>query len=333
MERARIEGGGTLRTGMDPSQFLTASRILIVAGKGGVGKTTVAATLGVAASRLGIDTLLVEIEGKRGLATLFGEEALVYDDTEFLSATETGGRAQLRARAIKADAALLDYLEDYGLTRFRKTLSRLQVLDTLATSTPGLKDLIVLGKIKQLGNTDPAQLIIVDAPASGHAVSFLRAARGLQQHVNAGRVRRQADEVGEMLTDPASARVLLVTVAEATPVKELIETAYALEDDVGIRLGPTVINGLYPARQLEGAVSQSAGVDPNLASEAAAAAAFWVSRATEQQEQIERLAEELPLEQLRLPRRLTTRLGTADLEQLADVLLEQVEALKFEALP
>jgi anion-transporting ArsA/GET3 family ATPase len=321
---------------MDPSDFFTAARVLIVAGKGGVGKTTVAATLGVAAARVGIDTLLVEIEGKRGLAALFeapggGDDGapLTYDDTELIARSDAGGR--LRARTIMADSALMDYLVDNGLKGFARTLTKLQVLDTLANSTPGLKDLIVMGKIKQLELARDAELIIVDAPASGHAISFLRAARGLQQTVHTGPIRRQADDVVALLTDPERAQVLLVTLAEETPVNELIETAYALEDDVGIRLGPAIVNAVYPDRGLTTAVSKSNALDPDLAIEAAGAATYWVRRSTAQAAQAARLGDELPLEQIALPRRLRSRLDRGDVEVLADELLEAIAGLRFEA--
>ncbi len=295
-----------------------------------MGKTTVSAALGVAASRLGIDTLLVEIEGKRGLASVFATDGLVYEDTVVEAADPARGTAALRARTIRPDTALLDYLQDHGLTRFAKRLSRLQVLDTLATSTPGLRDLIVMGKIKQLEVAGNAELIIVDAPASGHAISFLRAARGLQRTVDTGPIRRQADEVVAMLTDPERAQVLLVTLAEETPMNELVETAYALEDEVGILLGPAVINGLYPQLDLTTTVSRAPGLDPELAEEAAAAAAYWTKRAAGQASQIERLVDELPLEQLRLPLRFATRLDRHDIDELATVLTDEVASLKFE---
>ena len=323
---------------MDPSDFFTASRVLIVAGKGGVGKTTVSAALGVAASRAGIDTLLVEIEGKRGLATVFesseqGVAELQYDDTELIAADDATGRARLRARTIRADAALMDYLEEHGLRGFAKTLTRLQVLDTLATSTPGLKDLIVLGKIKQLETTRDAELIIVDAPASGHAIAFLRAAAGLQQTIETGPIRRQADEVVTMLTDPTRAQVLLVTLAEETPVNELVETAYALEDEVGVHLGPAIVNGLFPPTEAATTRSRTTKIDDDLAAAAARAVTHWASRAEGQQRQRDRLADELPLEQLTLPRRFTTRIDRDDLDALADHLTDQVEALRFGATP
>lgn len=325
---------------MDPSDFFTASRVLIVAGKGGVGKTTVSAALGVAASRAGIDTLLVEIEGKRGLATVFessGTTASVdaaelhYDDTHLIAADADAGQGSLRARTIRADAALMDYLEEHGLRGFAKTLTRLQVLDTLATSTPGLKDLIVLGKIKQLETTRDADLIIVDAPASGHAIAFLRAAAGLQHTIDTGPIRLQADEVVSMLTDPARSQVMLVTLAEETPVNELVETAYALEEEVGIHLGPAIVNALFPVRDVSITTSRTSKVSSELAAAAADAAAHWLARSAGQEEQRARLAEELPLEQLALPRRFTTRIGPDDLGELADELTDQLRSLRFGA--
>ncbi len=323
---------------MDPSDFFTASRVLIVAGKGGVGKTTVAATVGVAACRAGLDTLLVEIEGKRGLATLFEPDptaesaTLDYDDTELMASDPARGGGRLRARTVRADAALMDYLQDHGLRGFARTLTRLQVLDTLATSTPGLKDLIVLGKIKQLETARDADLIVVDAPASGHAISFLRAARGLQQTIDTGPIRRQADEVVELLTDPERTQVLLVTLAEETPVNELVETAYALEDEVGVRLGPAIVNAVFPDIEMPGDAaeeSSTSGIDASLAAAAEAAARHWSARAAGQASQCTRLADELPLEQLLLPRRFATRLGRSDLDALADDLVGQLASLKF----
>jgi len=320
---------------VDAEQFFCASRLLIVAGKGGVGKTTVTASLGAAAARSGFDTLLVEIEGKHGLARLFGAGELGTDEVELRAPDGAAGHGALRARTIRPDAALLDYFADHGLTRFGKTLTRMHVLDTLATSTPGLKDLIVLGKIKQLEVTDPADLIIVDAPASGHAISFLRAAHGLRSSVETGPIRRQADEVVAMLTDPARSQVLLVTLAEETPVNELIETAYALEDEVGIRLGPCVINAVHRAPQtLEPVLAdrrpqRTGRLAADVAAAAAAADRWWSARMETEAEQLQRLLDELPLERLVLPRRFTTRLGPDDIDVLATTLLACIDDLRY----
>ena len=85
---------------------------------------------------------------------------------------------------------------------------------------------------------------MVDGPAAGHAITFLTAASGLADSVRSGPIRTQADEVLEMLHDRARCQVVLVSLPEATPVNELIETAYALEDQVGVQLGPVVLNAV-----------------------------------------------------------------------------------------
>ncbi|MGI9622546.1 MAG: ArsA family ATPase [Acidimicrobiales bacterium] len=322
---------------MDPSDFFTASRVLIVAGKGGVGKTTVAASLGLAASRIGTDTLLVEVEGKRGLGSMFADDDrasaesasdLAYVESVIRPADPESGRGALRARTISAKEALLDYLDENGLRGFGRNLTRLQVLDTLAGSTPGLKDLIVLGKIKQLEVARDADLIIIDAPASGHALSFLRAAHGLQQTVDTGPIARQADEVVDLLTDPSRTSVVLVTLAEETPVNELVETAYALEDEIGVRLGPAVVNSLFADRDLDPTPDETK--QSGRAGEFDAAAQFWETQVHGQRFQVSRLASELPLEQIELPRKLVTRLGASDLEDLASAALDQISGLRFE---
>ena len=113
-----------------------------------------------------------------------------------------------------------------------------------------MKDILVLGKVKQLERADVADLILIDAPAAGHAISFLMSPRGLLDAVRVGPVRTQAEDVIEMLSDPARCRVMLVTLPEETPVNELVDTAFALEDRVGIQLGPVVVNAMPPALEL-----------------------------------------------------------------------------------
>ena len=119
----------------------------------------------------------------------------------------------------------------------------------VAAATPGLEHLLVLGKIKELERDRVADLIVVDAPPAGHAAPFLRSASGLRAGVASGPVRDQADEVCEMLADPARTQALLVTLAEETPVNEVIELAYDVEEELGIALAPVVINACWPDRQ------------------------------------------------------------------------------------
>lgn len=314
---------------MDPATYFAASRLVIVAGKGGVGKTTVSAALALAAARSGLSVLLVEIEGKSGLASFFGREPLAYQDVELADG--------VRGRTITPDEALLEYLKDHGLSRISKRLVTSGALEIVATAAPGIRDILVLGRVKALERKPAADLIVLDAPAAGHAISFLLSARGLLDAVRVGPIQAQAREVLDMLTDPARCQVVLVTLPEETPVNELVDTAYHLEDRVGVSLGPVVVNGVVPdlpgldvdpeAAAAEAGVSLRSGE----ADELRAAAAFRAERRALQAEQLERMATSLPLAQIHLPFLFGGELGRSDLSLLADELLAGVEALETTA--
>lgn len=322
---------------MDPAQFFAASRVLIVAGKGGVGKTTVTAALSRAAARAGLSTLIVEIEGKGQLSAAFGQQLLDYSETVLSRGGGPDGAADIRARGLTADAALLEYLEDHGLSRVSKRLLASGALDMVATAAPGIKDILLLGKVKQLERSGEADLIVLDAPAAGHAISFLRSPRGLLDAVSVGPIHAQARDVLEMLTDGTRSQVMLVTLPEETPVNELIETAYSLEDEVGVSLGPVVVNGVYPTlggldREPEDAAREAgAFLHPGEAEALRRAARFRRERTELQATQIERLASQLPLPQIRLPYQFTTAIGLDEIDHLATSLLAGVDALT--ALP
>ena len=118
---------------MDPAKFFAASGVVIVAGKGGVGKTTVTAALARAASLEGLSALIVEIEGKAGLARLFGLDDLDYEERVLIEGDEAAGVGEVRARALTADVALLEYLDAHSMGRVAKRLVSSGVLDVLAT--------------------------------------------------------------------------------------------------------------------------------------------------------------------------------------------------------
>ena len=322
---------------MDPARFFAQSRVVIVAGKGGVGKTTVSAALAVAAARSGRSTLIVELEGKSGLASLFGQPELGYDETVLRPGGGPDGAADVAARALTPDDALLDYLADHGLNRVSRRLVSSGALDIVATATPGIRDILVLGKVKQLEVSRAHDLIVVDAPAAGHAIAFLRSAAGLLDAVSVGPIHTQAADVQAMLTDPARCEVLLVTLPEETPVNEVVQTAYSLEEEVGVSLAPVVVNGIYPALAGVGAdpreaaanagVSLDTGPLAGTADALADAGRFRLARSELQQTQLARLAEALPLPQLHLPYLFSTELGPAELDTLADALTGAVGAL------
>jgi anion-transporting ArsA/GET3 family ATPase len=290
--------------------------VIIVAGKGGVGKTTVSAALARVAARAGLDALIVEIEGKSGLAAAFGR-ATPLDYHEVVVADG------VRARTLTPDDALIEYLEDHGMRRLSKRLISSGAIDVVATAAPGIKDILVLGKVKQLERGGAADLIVVDAPAAGHAVTFLASAHGLLDAVQVGPIRSQAQDVIDMLTDPARCQVMLVTLPEETPVNEVVETAFHLEDRVGVSLMGVVVNAMYSvvpgldADPDEAAAEAGVFLRPHEAEALRAAAAFRSRRQALQAEQAERLAKALPLPQLPLPFLFSSEIGPGDVETLA----------------
>lgn len=199
--------------------------MVIVAGKGGVGKTTVTAVVARMAADRGLRVLVVELDDKPGLAALLPD---------------------LHVRTIRAASALGEYLQDHGFGRIASRLNASGVIDIVGTAAPGIDDLVVLGKIKQLERSEDWDLIVVDGPAAGHAITMLLSASGVLDAVAGGPLRSQASDVLELLTDPQRCQVVLVTLAETTPVNETIETAGQLLDRVGIGLGPIVVNGVEP---------------------------------------------------------------------------------------
>jgi anion-transporting ArsA/GET3 family ATPase len=311
---------------VDPARFCSQARVIIVAGKGGVGKTTVSAALARMAARAGLQSLIVEIEGKGGLSAAFGRSAPL----DYHEAVVADG---VRARTLTPDDALVEYLEAHGMRRISKRLLASGAIDVVATAAPGIKDILVLGKVKQLERDQVADLIVVDAPAAGHAVTFLASAHGLLDAVQMGPIRSQAQDVIDMLSDPARCQVLLVTLPEETPVNEVVETAFRLEDRVGVSLAAVVVNGLYPT--IDGldvdpeaaAATADVHLRPHEADALREAAAFRRQRQALQAEQAARLGAALPLPQLPLPFLFMSEVGPPEVDVLADALAKAIEEL------
>jgi anion-transporting ArsA/GET3 family ATPase len=279
---------------------LTATNLVIVAGKGGVGKTTVTAVLARAAADAGRRVLMVELDGKPTLAELAPDLEVVH-----LSAAEL----------------LEEYLFEHGFKRIAKRLASTGVIDVIGTAAPGIDDLVVLGKIKQLERSGKWDLIVVDGPAAGHAITFLTAAPGLLDAVRGGPVRDQAVEVQELLGDRDRCQVVLVTLPETTPVNELIETSYAIEERVGIRLAPFVVNRVDPRTELPDPATVSFGRARTQIDDATGAATFRRDRVAVQRAEIDRLAAAVPIRQVHLPARPTASLSAEDVRALAERLI------------
>lgn len=296
---------------VDPLPLLTASRVIVVAGKGGVGKTTVTAVVARAAADGGRRVLVVELDGKPALGALVGDIAL---------------------QSIDAPSALDEYLRQHGFARIARRLSSSGVIEVVGTAAPGIDDIVVLGKIKQLERSGEYDVIVVDGPAAGHATTFLTSASGLMDAARGGPVHRQAAEVIELLADPARCQVVLVAVPETTPVNEVVETAYALEERVGVQLGPVVVNGVdvpdggspLDADALDILHADDGGLDDDDRAALRAAAEFRTARRQMQRTELARLAEELALAQVHLPALPVAGVDADGVRRLAGALTAEV---------
>lgn len=316
---------------MDPLQFFTASRLVVVAGKGGVGKTTVSAVMARAAADCGLRVLAVELEGKAALGELLGGDGpLTTEEVTLAENLGPTGTGSIRGRTLTAPGALTEYLDTHGLRRVSKRLVTTGIVDVVATAAPGVDDLLVLAKLKQIERgADDIDLVVVDGPAAGHAITFLMAPAGLADAAASGPINTQARDVLELLGDPARCQVLLVTLPETTPVNELIETAEALENRVGVHLGPVVVNGVDLGDDVPDPDDVPAGELPKGRDGAALleAARFRNQRRARQHQELDRLAGRLALPLLRLPLIATAGITAGDVAGIAAALTDEIRGL------
>lgn len=224
-------------------EFL-APHILVVSGKGGVGKTTAAGALALLAARHGRRVCVAEVDRKGSLSRLLGSTSEPgYEPQELLPG--------IFGLNITAEEALIEYLEvQYGMRRISKVFTSTHFVDYIATAAPGLEDILTLGKVWYLeqgrGSDHRFDVIVVDAPAAGHMKTFLSSPAGLSDAVQVGPLRRQAEWLRAMLADPARSRIHLVALAEEMPVAETLETAESLRSDIGLTIGAVFANAVYP---------------------------------------------------------------------------------------
>lgn len=220
----------------------------MVSGKGGTGKTTVAAALALALAREGRRTLLVEVEGRQGIAQLFGTEELPYEERRIAVAP---GGGEVFALAIDAERALLDYLQMfYKLGSAGRALKKLGAIDFATTIAPGLRDVLLTGKAcEAVRRKDKAgryvyDHVVMDAPPTGRITRFLNVNDEVAGLARFGPIHNQAQAVMKVLKSPETA-VHLVTLLEEMPVQETADGIAELVE-AGLPVGRVVVNMVRP---------------------------------------------------------------------------------------
>jgi anion-transporting ArsA/GET3 family ATPase len=295
-------------------------RFVTVVGKGGVGKTTLSAALALAAARRGKRVLIAMCNAKERISDL-------------LEVRPIGPKNQPVLPGIEAVNIIPKYaLEEYGVMVLKvralyKAIFENRLVAAFLHGTPGIEAWSILGKaqfhVHQMEGGRPRyDLVILDAPATGHGLEMLRVPRVLLDVAPPGLLRREAERAWELLRDPVRSGVLIVTLAEDMPVNESLELHHALTQELGLPVAAVAINGVVPRLfgQSEGEwVSRAAQAsDPNeLIHTLLVAGKRRFVRERVQSESIERLSRELPLPQIKLPQLVVSELKRKEIEELS----------------
>jgi anion-transporting ArsA/GET3 family ATPase len=280
-------------------------RLVFVTGKGGVGKTTVSAAIGLAAARAGKRTIVCEVAHQERMSQAFRREGVGYSETELAP--------RLFAISIDPQRSMEEYLRSQ--VRPAPLYSLLfdnRLFQYFAAATPGMRELVTIGKVWELAQLErrnpaaaPYDLVIVDAPSTGHGLGILRTPATFRDAARVGPIRRQADTIDRFISNPALTGVVTVALPEEMPVNETLDFRDALFAQTGMDLDAVVLNALYPERfsddesdRIEQAVDSngSAGVRAALR-----AALFEHHRARTQRAELERLEKELDRPPVTLP--------------------------------
>jgi hypothetical protein len=301
--------------------FLLEHALVYVTGKGGCGKTTVAASLGAAAATAGLRTLVCELSGERSLQDAFGVDP------------DRRGEIRLRSRlaclSIDPRDALTEWLRAQpGGAVAAPVLSRSAGFAHFVAAAPGAKELVTIGKAVDLTRRAPGtprryELVIVDGPATGHALGMLGAPRSMGEAAPVGPIGRQARQLRDFLAGDSTCYVA-VTLPEELPVREVLELEHQLPETAGHELDLIVVNGLYPDRFTDDEAEQLEVLASRPGAPWALRAALSHHRhARRHAEQLHRLREHCRTPVLTLPYLYGPRLGPSEYEWLGRELSAQ----------
>lgn len=299
---------------------LLDKRLVIVTGKGGVGKSTVALALGLASAQRGRKTIVCEVSAQERLSRAFHRADVGFHEVEMSE--------NLWAISIDPDESMREYvLLQLKVRAMRDLLFRSKIFNYLAAATPGLRELVTIGKIWELALDDRKvkkgrryDTVIVDAPATGHGVGFLQTPRTFANVARVGPIASQAETLDRFITDHRRTGVAIVALPEEMPVNETANLERDLNEEVGVAVDRIYLNGLYPERfsadeeqTIEGAFDAAEGGSRT----ALRAALSQRRRSVAQREQLARLEELTDAPVSTLPFLFTPEIDKAQLLELA----------------
>ena len=298
--------------------------MVFVTGKGGVGKTTVAVALGLRAAAEGKRTIVCEVSSQENASRIFDHAEVGFHEVEMAE--------NLWSISIDPDESMREYvLLQLKVRAMRDLLFRSRIFGYLAAATPGLKELVTIGKIWELAQLDRKvksgrkyDLVIVDAPATGHGIGFLQTPRTFAAIARVGPIHSQAQRLDRLITDHELTGAAIVALPEEMPVNESAALEHDLREEVGVAVDRIYMNGLYPERfskaEAERLAALAEGEDGAVRA-AARAALSEHGRARSQRAQLARLRRRVEAPVKTLPflfepelgpeaaRRLSRRLG------------------------
>jgi anion-transporting ArsA/GET3 family ATPase len=297
--------------------LLRERRLLYVTGKGGVGKTTVAAALGLAAAAAGRRTIVCEVAEQDRVSRAFQREGVVAE-------TEVELAENLWAITIDPQRALEEWLARQVGGAGLRVLARSSAFQYFVAAAPGAKELITIAKVWELAQATrwdrhgrTYDLVVVDAPSSGHGLAMLTTPRTFGEIARVGPIRRQAYRVRDLLADPEQTGYVAVALPEEMPVNETLELERRLPEAVGTGLEAIVVNGVWPERFSAGdADLLRAALDGRPVGPLQAALTSY-ERARAQRSHLRRLRRASSARVVTLPYLFESEIGLPEFEQLA----------------